>query len=113
MNDDAGVIDPAAPTLPISARVIEKLREARRANLMSARALAEAMTGAGYPIQRSVIANLESGRRAEVSIDHVVIAARALRVDVSALLREITDPCLCCEGTPPEGFTCNTCGGVA
>jgi transcriptional regulator with XRE-family HTH domain len=99
--------------LPVSAKVIEKLRVARQANSVSARALAEAMTEAGYPIQRSVIANLESGRRAEVSVDHLVIAARALGIDAAILLREITAPCPRCDGTPPEGFTCNTCGGAA
>ncbi|MBT2429388.1 helix-turn-helix domain-containing protein [Streptomyces sp. ISL-112] len=100
-------------TLSISARVIEKLRDARRANSVSARALAEAMTEAGYPIQRSVIANTESGRRAEVSVDHLVAAARALGVDPSVLLRKVTDPCPHCHGAAPRGFTCNTCGGSA
>ncbi|MEU1433970.1 helix-turn-helix transcriptional regulator [Streptomyces sp. NPDC005786] len=115
----AGAASPAAPnradgvTLAISARVIEKLREARRANSTSARALAEAMTAAGYPIQRSVIANLESGRRTEVSVDHVVAAARALGIDAAALLRQVTDPCPHCQGASPEGFSCNTCGGRA
>jgi transcriptional regulator with XRE-family HTH domain len=99
--------------LPISAKVIEKLRAARQANSVSARALAEAMTEAGYPIQRSVIANLESGRRAEMSVDHLVIAARALGIDPAILLRAITAPCLSCQGKPPAGFTCNTCGGAA
>ncbi|MFD3955853.1 MULTISPECIES: helix-turn-helix domain-containing protein [Streptomyces] len=102
-----------APTLPVSARVIEKLRGARRANSVSARALAEAMTSAGYPIQRSVIANVESGRRAEISVDHLVAAAKALGLDPSALLRRVTEPCPHCHGTVPEGFTCNTCGGAA
>lgn len=105
--------DEAVTTLPVSARAIAKLREARRARSLSARALAESMTEAGYPIQRSVIANLESGRRSEISVDHLVIAARALGIDAASLLREIAAPCPRCEGSPPEGFTCNTCGGAA
>ena len=103
----------AVTTLPVSARAIAALRAARQTSSTSARALAKSMTEAGYPIQRSVIANLESGRRAEVSVDHFVIAARALGVDAAWLLRKITDPCPHCDGTPPEGFTCNTCGGPA
>ncbi|WP_097982862.1 helix-turn-helix domain-containing protein [Streptomyces sp. f150] len=102
-----------APTALISARVIEKLRDARRANAVSARALAEAMTEAGYPIQRSVIANVENGRRAEISVDHLVIACRALAIDPATLLRQVTDPCPHCHGATPRGFTCNTCGGAA
>lgn len=98
---------------PVSATVIAELRALRRELKVSAQQLADRMTEAGYPIKRSVIANLESGRRAEVSIDHVAIAARALGVDVSALVRRVTDPCPNCKGEPPAGFTCNTCGGAA
>ncbi|MGH3585035.1 MAG: helix-turn-helix domain-containing protein [Pseudonocardia sp.] len=100
-------------TLPVSGRVIAALRAARQTGSVSARGLAESMTEAGYPIQRSVIANLESGRRAEVSVDHLVVAARALGIDAAWLLRKVTDPCPRCEGAPPEGFTCNACGGAA
>ena len=97
-------------TAPVSAEVIAKLRTLRKIQKVSAQMLADRMTELGYPIQRTVIANLENGRRSEVSIDHVVVAARALGTTVLALLEE---PVVCpqCKGEPPAGFTCNTCGG--
>jgi transcriptional regulator with XRE-family HTH domain len=97
-------------TAPVSAEVIAQLRAIRNERKVSAQELADRMTTAGYPIKRSVIANLESGRRAEVSVDHVAIAAKALGVDPAALLRRVTAPCPHCNGQPPAGFICGTCG---
>jgi transcriptional regulator with XRE-family HTH domain len=97
-------------TAPVSAEVIAQLRAIRNERKVSAQELADRMTAAGYPIKRSVIANLESGRRAEVSVDHLAIAAKALGVDPAAILRRVAAPCPHCTGQPPAGFTCNTCG---
>lgn len=115
LTDPAGETESVGMS-PVSAAVIAELRALRKELKVSAQQLADRMTEAGYPVKRSVIANLESGRRAEVSIDHVAIAAKALGVDVSALVRRVTEPCPHCKGEPPSGFTCNTCsttGGVA
>ncbi|MFJ2004779.1 helix-turn-helix transcriptional regulator [Streptomyces chartreusis] len=97
-------------TAPISAEVIARLRALRRIRKVSAQVLAERMTAAGYPIKRSVIANLESGRRAEVSVDHLVAAAEALGTTAEAILSGPMPTCPTCKGEPPTGFTCNTCG---
>jgi transcriptional regulator with XRE-family HTH domain len=96
-------------TAIISAEVVAKLRALRKIRKVSAQQLSDRMAELGYPVARTVIANLENGRRAEVSIDHVVIAAQALDTTVEALL---TEPVRCpsCKGEPPAGFTCNTCG---
>ena len=96
-------------TAPISAEVIGKLRALRKIQKVSAQTLADRMTELGYPIQRTVIANLENGRRLEVSIDHVVVAAQTLGTTVMALLEE---PVVCpqCKGEPPAGFICASCG---
>lgn len=107
---DRATCEQGSGVSPVSAAVIAELRTLRKELRVSAQQLADRMTEAGYPVKRSVIANLESGRRAEVSIDHVTIAAKALGVDVSALVRRVTDPCPHCKGEPPAGFTCNTCG---
>ncbi len=96
-------------TAAISAEIIAKLRALRKIQKVSAQALADRMTELGYPIQRTVIANLENGRRAEVSIDHVLVAAQALGTTIAALL-EAPVVCPKCSGEPPAGFTCNTCG---
>ncbi|HKW93133.1 MAG TPA: helix-turn-helix domain-containing protein [Methylomirabilota bacterium] len=96
-------------TAPVSAEVIAKLRALRKFQKVSAQTLADRMTELGYPIQRTVIANLETGRRSEVSIDHLVIAAQALGTTAMAILSE---PVVCpqCKGEPPAGFACLTCG---
>lgn len=100
----------SSETSVVTAAVVAELRALRMELKVSAQELADRMTQCGYPIKRSVIANLESGRRAEVSVDHVAIAAKALGVDPAAILRRVTDPCPTCKGEPPAGFTCNTCG---
>ena len=100
-------------TAPVSAAVINELTQIRRARKVSAQELANRMTAAGYPIKRSVIANLESGRREEISVDHLAAAALALGHSASAILRRATSPCPTCKAEPPAGFTCNTCGGGA
>ncbi|MGW5477616.1 helix-turn-helix domain-containing protein [Streptomyces sp. NPDC004008] len=96
-------------TAPISTEVIAKLRALRKIQKVSAQTLADRMTELGYPVQRTVIANLENGRRSDVSVDHVVTAAQVLGTTITALLNE---PVVCpqCQGQPPAGFTCNTCG---
>jgi transcriptional regulator with XRE-family HTH domain len=105
-----------APTLeqqPVTKAVAGELTAIRREQKVSAQELADRMTNLGYPIKRSVIANIESGRRAEISLDHLAVAAAALGVDAATLLRHVTAPCPNCKGEPPAGFTCNTCGGAA
>ncbi|MDT9688157.1 hypothetical protein Q5762_07275 [Streptomyces sp. P9(2023)] len=100
--------------LPITRRVIDELATARRAQKVSALEMANRMTGLGYPIKRSVIANCETGRRAEISVDHMVFAARSLELSPATLLvRCGVAKCPTCNGAPPAGFTCNVCGGTA
>lgn len=102
---------PRAVQRSVSASVVRELRLARQWQNVSAQELANRMTALGYPMKRSVIANAESGRRAEISVDHLAAAANALGIDAVTLLRAVVAPCPNCQGAPPIGFTCNTCGG--
>jgi transcriptional regulator with XRE-family HTH domain len=99
-------------TEPISARVVAELRELRQRQKVSARVLAERMTGAGYQIDRAVIAKMETGRREELSVGHLVAAAQALGADAAAILRRAA-PCSECKNEPPAGFVCRACGTEA
>ncbi|MEU5772634.1 hypothetical protein ABZ819_04930 [Streptomyces venezuelae] len=99
-------------TAAVSAAVIQELATARRGHRMSAQRLAEQMTAAGYPIKRSVIANVESGRREEISVDYLSAASLALKADAAEILRRATGPCLNCKGAPPHGFICATCAAI-
>lgn len=56
---------------------VQRIRGERR---MSAQQLADATAELGHPVARSVIANLESGRRDTVSIAELLVLARALEV---------------------------------
>jgi len=97
---------------PLSAELIAKVRTLRKIQKMSAQRLTDAMTADGFPIQRSVLANMESGRVATVSVDFLAAAAKVLGTDLWTLL---TQPVSCpqCKGEPPAGFTCNACGGAS
>ncbi|MCD2117092.1 MULTISPECIES: helix-turn-helix domain-containing protein [Rhodococcus] len=53
---------------------------------ISAQKLADACTELGYPLPRNSIANLENGRRSEVSVAELIVIARALRVPPLLLL---------------------------
>lgn len=96
-------------TEPIAARVVRELTALRRQRKISAQQLADRMTAAGYPINRSSIANLENGRREEISVGHLAIAAQILGADPAAILRRAA-PCPRCANDPPAGFACKTCG---
>ena len=61
------------------AREVRRYREVQRPR-MSAQQLAERTAELGMPIPRSVLANLESGRRDTVSVAEVLVLAAALDV---------------------------------
>jgi len=96
------------PQMPVSAGVIARIRACRKVRGMSVQALADAITADGYKVQRSTLANHESGRHQTVPADLVYAAARVFGVPVGALFDDA--PCSTCGGEPPAGFTCNACG---
>lgn len=70
-----------------STRVIAtQMRQHREQRGFSAARLARAMTEAGIPWDRSIVANLENGRRAAVSIDELFALAYVLAVPPTLLL---------------------------
>ena len=114
----------------IAAAVASQVRQYRRERKMSGQKLCDKMAGLGLEFPRSVLANLESGRRGTVSVAELIIFAQALDVAPADLLippdgleilpgvtwsREealrwlMVPPCEHCKDTPYEGFTCNTC----
>lgn len=70
----------------VTAGVAEAVRRFRDERGMSAQDVADATVKLGYPIQRSVIANLENGRRSGVDLAELYILAKALDVPPVALL---------------------------
>jgi transcriptional regulator with XRE-family HTH domain len=70
----------------LTADLAERVRRLRERQGMSAQDLADRCTALGFPVQRSVLANLENGRRAQVSVGEVLVLARALNVSPVTLL---------------------------
>jgi transcriptional regulator with XRE-family HTH domain len=108
-----------------------QIRRYRRERRLSGQKLADKTARIGMLVPQSVLANLENGRRATVSVPEMLVFAEALDVTPADLLippcglemlpgvtlsreealrRFITPPCEQCADKPPEGFTCNTCG---
>lgn len=63
-----------------------EVRRHRQAQGLSAQQLADRCAAIGMPIQRSVLANLESGRRTTVTVAEVLVLAQALGVPPGALM---------------------------
>lgn len=67
---------PVGPT----AAIARQMRELRRAQGLSGQKLADAMTAEGVAWDRSIVANLETGRRRTVSVEEWLALARVLGV---------------------------------
>ena len=70
----------------VTGGVAEAVRRFREERGMSAQDVAGACAKLGYPIARSVIANLENGRRSSVDVAEVLVLAKVLDVPPVALL---------------------------
>ncbi|MFD5050842.1 helix-turn-helix domain-containing protein [Streptomyces tendae] len=70
----------------LSLSVAREVRRHRQAKGLSAQQLSERCSSLGMPIQRSVLANLESGRRTTVTIAEVLVLAAALEIPPTSLI---------------------------
>ncbi|WP_075662273.1 helix-turn-helix domain-containing protein [Streptomyces acidiscabies] len=66
--------------------IAQEVRRHRQAQGLSAQQLSDRCTELGMPIQRSVLANLESGRRTTVTVAEVLVLATALNIPPGLLL---------------------------
>ncbi len=72
--------------------VAERVRELRDKRRLSAQALADRCEQLGWPtLDRTVIANLENGRRRSITIDELMVLALALDVALVHLLVPFDD----------------------
>jgi transcriptional regulator with XRE-family HTH domain len=70
----------------LTARVSDAVRRFRTERGMSAQDVADACAVLGHPIPRTVISNLENGRRSGVDLSEVLVLAKVLGVPPLALL---------------------------
>lgn len=73
-------------------RIGENVAMLRKEAGISAQRLSELCGELGYPIPRSTIANIESGRKRDIPVQEVAVIARAMKVPPIRVLYEITSP---------------------
>lgn len=79
----------------------------RKSHGWPVRLLSQKLAAAGRPLLASAITKIELGSR-RVDVDDLVAFAKAFGVEPASML---TAPdCDTCNGAPPTGFTCQTCG---
>jgi transcriptional regulator with XRE-family HTH domain len=83
------------------------IRRLRQAQHMTTAEMAEKLASAGRPLLANGVTKVEKGGR-RVDVDDLVAFAAALGVAPGQLLA--TFECAVCEGVPPAGFACRTCG---
>lgn len=81
----------------------------RRRRGWSAADLAAVLAGLGHPVSRSVLANMEGGRKHTISVDLAFALAAAFGLTLDQLLGRAE--CPACDDDPPAGFRCLVCGG--
>lgn len=91
------------PTRTIYAR----MRALRKARGWSAQDLSHRLAEVGRETSRGIIASAETGRIEGCPVSLLYALAAVFEVPVETL----TDPsCAHCQGNPPAGFACTTCG---
>lgn len=81
------MVQPKGPVQVIADRV----RQYRTQRGWSVRELAERCAAAGLPLNRGVLTNLETGKRAAISIDELLVLADVLRVPFPTLFIPVGD----------------------
>ena len=93
----------------LSVQVAANVRAMRRKRKLTQAALADALAAHGVTVGRNVLANIETGRRVDVSVDELAAFAAVFDVEPWSLTKRHV-VCLNCGGQPHLGFTCRVCG---
>lgn len=97
---------------PAGDTVRRNVRRLRRERRLTVERLAELITEQkGRSLPASGLTRLEHGQR-RIDVDDLVALAAVLGVTPAQLLDPPTE-CAACQGTPPPGFACRTCGAEA
>jgi hypothetical protein len=84
---------------------VQRLRQARRMTFVE---LSAELSALGRPIPVLGLRRIETGTR-RVDVDDLVALAETFGVSPAQLLEPLPE-CVTCQGAPPPGFTCATCG---
>jgi len=94
---------------PLTGQVIANTLKIRKSRNLTQEDLAAAMRGRGVLWVRTIVANLESGRRGHLTVAELAALGDVFGMDPWALTQPLP-PCETCHGNPPVGFSCRTCG---
>lgn len=86
-----------------------RMRQIRLSRGWSQTKLADWMRTEGVDLSRTVIREIEAGRRS-IRLNEAIAAAAALGQPLDALLKPVA--CAACNDTPPPGFACQVCGAT-
>lgn len=92
---------------PPSASVARNIKRLRRIRGWTAADLAREVTASGVPWIRQVVSCVENGRR-RITVDELAALGAAFGVEPWSLTG--TPRCRACNGAPPAGYACLTCG---
>jgi hypothetical protein len=96
------------------------VRERLRVGISQER-LARLVTSAGFPATQQYLTKVETGQRGHIPLGFAVAVTAAFNATPDVALGLAPDNpeerglmrCSQCNGNPPAGFTCNTCGGAS
>lgn len=74
-----------------AAQIGREIATTRKAKGWTAQRLSEECARVGYPIPRSTLANIETGRKRDLPVQELTVIARALGVSVVELVVPLTD----------------------
>lgn len=93
---------------PVGQTVAANVRLLRKARGMTMDQLVELVREAGRPWWTSTVTRIELCQR-HLDADDLAVLAGVLDVTVQRLF-EAVPPCAVCQGAPPAGFACLSCG---
>ncbi len=94
--------------LSVSKTAAKRIRAFRDRRRLSARELAEGLTGSGYFMTQGSLTDIETFRVRTVPVDTVFHAAQFFGVSLQGFF--YGPLCIQCDDRPPTGYTCNVCG---
>lgn len=103
--------DNAPRDVTLSRTVIAYVERVRKLRKLTTEGFAQLLTDAGRPTTTATWANRAVRRTAVLSIDEAVTVAAVLNTTLDGLVEAaLSEKCLHCDGNPPAGFSCTTCG---
>lgn len=103
---------PDAEQSEFTRTAIANIKEMRLERGLSAQDMANLLAERGSSLTRSIIANLETGRRQDITITEAMDLAAVFDVSLEWLVTAHGPKCNWCKDAPPIGYQCTTCRAI-